>query len=142
MPRTVVVDAGPLVALFNRRDADHHRVVSFLREYHDRLFSTLAVVTEVMHVLEFSHNAQQGFLQWMSTGAVERIELSDEDFRRTIELHSKYADRPMDFADATLVAVAERLGIRAVLTLDSDFRIYRYRGRYSFQLPLLDNVDE
>lgn len=138
MPSTAVVDAGPLVALFNGRDADHHRVVSFLQGNRERLFSTLAVVTEVMHVLEFSHGAQQDFLRWMSNGAVKRIELSDEDFRRTIELHSKYADLPMDFADATLVAIAERLRIRAVLTLDSDFRIYQYLGRRAFQLPLLD----
>lgn len=117
-------------------------MVNFLRDYRERLFSTLAVITEVMHVLDFSHKAQQDCLQWMSAGAVERIDLSDEDFRRTIALHSKYADLPMDFADATLVAVAERFETRAVLTLDNDFRIYRYRGRYSFDLPLLDKTDK
>ena len=46
---------------------------------------------------------------------------------------AKYVDLPMDFADATLVAVAERLGIRDVATLDDDFTVYRFRDRWAFR---------
>ncbi len=139
MRRRVVVDTGPLVALFDKDDRDHRRVVNYLRTCDSHLSSTLAVVTEVTHLLDFSRDAQQDFLKWAFGGALKRVELTDEDGQRIIQLHAKYADCPMDFADATLVAIAERLGIRAVLTLDGDFRIYRFRGRHSFELPLLDD---
>lgn len=138
MPRRAIVDAGPLVALFNGRDADHGRVECYLRDYAGQLISTLAVYAETMHLLDFRREAQQDFLKWVYNGAVHCIDLTDDDFRRTIELHAKYADRPMDFADATLVAVAERMDINEALTLDGDFRIYKLRGRRAFSLPLLD----
>src|SRR5687767_1439018 len=112
MPAKAVVDSGQLVALFNGRDADHRRVVSFLVDYSGRLHSTLAVITEVMHLLDFSHGAQHDFLTWFFGGAVHYVELTEVDAQRAIALHAKYADRPMDFADATLVAIAERLDIR------------------------------
>jgi predicted nucleic acid-binding protein len=137
MPAKAVVDAGPLVALFDGRDADHARVVTFLKDYTGRLYSSLAVATEVMHLLDFSRRAQHDFLKWFFGGAVGCIELSDADAVRVIALHEKYADRPMDFADATLIAIAERLDIREVLTLDSDFRFYRFRNRQHFVTPLL-----
>jgi predicted nucleic acid-binding protein len=138
MPAKAVVDSGPLVALFDRRDADHRRVVSFLADYHGRLHSTLAVVTEVVHLLDFSYHAQHDFLCWFFGGAVRCVELVEVDAQRAITLHAKYADRPMGFADATLIAVAERLDIREALTLDSDFRFYRFRNRQPFKTPLLD----
>lgn len=137
MPAKAVVDAGPLVALFDGRDADHARMVAFLKDDTRRLYSTLAVATEVMHLLDFSHRAQQDFLRWFFGGAVHCIEFSDTDAERVIALHEKYADRPMDFADATLIAIAERFDIREALTLDSDFRFYRFRNRLHFVTPLL-----
>jgi predicted nucleic acid-binding protein len=138
MPAKAVVDSGPLVALFDGRDADHARVVSFLKSYRGRLHSTLAVVTEVVHLLDFSHDAQHDFLSWFFGGAVRCLDLTDDDAQRAIALHAKYADRPMDFADATLIAIAERLEIREALTLDSDFRFYRFRNRQAFITPLLE----
>lgn len=140
MRRRVVVDAGPLVALFDKHAREHQRVVDFFRDFQGQLLSTLAVFTEAMHLLDFSHESQQDFLKWVLGGAIKRIELTDEDGERVIRLHAKYADRPMDFADATLVAIADRLAIREVVTLDGDFRIYRYRRRQTFALPLLDSV--
>jgi predicted nucleic acid-binding protein len=129
-----------LVSLFDGRDRDHDRVVSFLAGYHGRLFSTLAVVTEVVHLLDFSHEAQHDFLTWFFGGAVQCIELTEADADRAVALHAKYGDRPMDFADATLVAVAERLDIWEALTLDGDFRFYRFRNRRHFTTPLLDTT--
>jgi uncharacterized protein len=138
MPGRVVVDAGPLIALFDGGDSQHRHVMSFFLNFDGQLFSTIAVFTEVMHLLDFSHEAQQAFLKWAFAGAIKRVDLTDADGQRAIQLHAKYADRPMDFADATLVAVAERMNIGAALTLDSDFRIYKLRGRRAFSLPLLD----
>ena len=138
MRRRVVVDSGPFVALFDKHDQDHQRVVDFFRTFDGQLLSTLAVLTEVMHLVDFSHETQQEFLKWAFGGAIKRVELTDEDGQRIMGLRAKYADCPMDFADATLVAVADRLRIREVLTLDGDFRVYRFRRRQTFLLPLLE----
>jgi predicted nucleic acid-binding protein len=127
-----------LVALFDRDDVDHPRVAAFFGNFEGQYNTTLAVITEVMHLLDFSQRTQQEFLKWAFAGGINLVQLTDDDGRRTIELHAKYADRPMDLADATLVAVAERMNIAEALTLDSDFRIYRLHGRRAFSLPLLD----
>ena len=139
MRRRVVVDSGPLVALFDKDDLDHRRVINFFRDFDGQLLSTLAVFTEVMHLLDFSRETQQEFLRWAFARGVKRVELTDQDGQRVVQLHAKYADLPMDFADATLVAVAERMGISEAVTLDSDFRVYKLRGRQSFSVPLLDS---
>jgi uncharacterized protein len=138
MPAKAVVDSGPLVALFDRRDAEHDRVVNFLKNHKSRLHATLAVVTEVVYLLDFSYDAQHDFLGWFFGGAVHCVDLTDADAKRVISLHAKYSDRPMDFADATLIAIAERLDIREALTLDSDFHFYRFRNRQHFITPLLN----
>lgn len=70
---------------------------------------------------------------WLTAYAI------DEDlFPRILELMERYRDRPMDFADASLVLVAERTGYRQILTLDSDFFFYRIDGRESFEVLPVD----
>ena len=71
------------------------------------------------------------------TGSMSRpllAELSRAALERSAALMAKYADRPMDLADATLVALAEERGERRIFTLDSDFRIYRIHGRTHFEI--------
>jgi predicted nucleic acid-binding protein len=97
------------------------------------MISNLAVVTEVCYLLDFSQQAQADFLRWIERGAVTLIELGRTDFRRTVELMEKYADLPMDFADASLVSISERLGIRDVASFDGHFQVYRYRQRSMFR---------
>jgi uncharacterized protein len=60
-------------------------------------------------------------------------EISQKDMFRIVELSKKYSDRPMDFADATLVIAAEKTGIREIISIDSDFNIYRLPGREMIQ---------
>ena len=72
------------------------------------------------------------FLAWLNAGALSLAECESADFDRIMQLIRKYADLPMDFADASLVALCERLGIRHVATFDGDFAIYRFRDRFSF----------
>ena len=70
MPSAVVVDSGPCVALFDRDDSHHKAAVEFVRRQRRReLLSTLAVVTEVMYLLDFSLQAQTDFLTWVNSGA-------------------------------------------------------------------------
>ena len=132
MPNAVVVDSGPCVALFDRDDDYHDTALRFIRRQRAPLLSTLAVLTEVMYVLDFSLQAQVGFLSWVSSGAVQLVEAEDSDFQRVIQLMNKYSDLPMDFTDALLVAICERLSVKQVATVDRDFTIYRYKGRAKF----------
>ncbi|MBW3543792.1 MAG: PIN domain-containing protein [Planctomycetes bacterium] len=121
------------MALFDRDDAHHQRCVEFIRKFRGTGISNLAVVTEVVYLLDFSRQAQRDFLQWIQAGALRLVELDSDDLERVIELMEKYADRPMDFADASLVAVCERLGVRDVASVDNDFLIYRFRNRSTFR---------
>lgn len=133
MPRRVAVDAGPLVAFFDRDDARHDQAVRFTRRIRCEYVSNLAVVTEVMHVLAFNPRAQADFLRWLVFSDMQLVEVAAADFARIAELMKKYADLPMDFTDATLVVLCERLGIHEIATIDSDFSIYRLDDRKPFQ---------
>lgn len=123
-----IIDSGPLIALFDRDDSFHERAVEFVRGFRGTLVTTLPVLTEVSHLLDFNGRVQRDFLRWVRDGAVQLVDVTTEDLSRLCELTEKYADRPMDFADATLVLIAERTGIKQVVSLDSDFEIYRVKG--------------
>lgn len=69
----------------------------------------------------------------LSRGDIEIIELAEGTVDRSRSLMEKYSDTPMSLADATLVALAERLGLKQIFTLDSDFDVYRFRGRQRFE---------
>lgn len=132
MPNAVVIDSGPCIALFDRNDDYHETALQFIRRQPVPLLSTLAVITEVMYVLDFSLQAQRDFLSWVRAGAVRLVETEGTDFDRVIELMAKYSDLPMDFTDGLLVAICERLGVKHVATVDHDFTIYRYKRRGKF----------
>lgn len=136
--RDVVVDSGPLIALFDADDVNHQLVKQWYRGHWFRGCTTLAVITEVSYSLSYRVELQLSFLKWVREGALRIVELTDRDFDRCIGVIEKISDLPADFADATLVAIADRLAIREVVTFDGDFRIYRYRRRQTFLLPLLD----
>ena len=125
----MLVDAGPLIALFDASDQHHRRVLDFLKQQSLRFVSTLAVLTEVAHMLDFNINAQLDFFRWVAAHGVQLADIGQADMLRVIELTEKYADRPMDFADATLVIAAEKTGLRQVLSVDSDFDVYRLPGK-------------
>jgi uncharacterized protein len=133
MPRRVAVDSGPLVALFDKDDAHHARSLDFVRRLAGEAVSNLAVVTEVVYLLDFSPRVQIDFLTWIRRGGLTLVELEAADFDRIIELLGKYRDLPMDFADASLVTICERLDIRHVASFDRDFSIYRFRNRLMFR---------
>lgn len=123
---TVLVDAGPLVALLHRDDANHRRCVDALRTIRDPLATVWPAVTEAMYLLSFSWSAQRALWEWIETDTVKLLPLDRDDAPRMKELMRKYRDLPMDLADAALVRVAERERIHSVFTLDRrDFTVYR-----------------
>ena len=133
MPAKTAIDAGPLVALFNQRDQHHQKALEFLENFEGEFVSTVAIITETAYHLDFSSTTQANFIGWVASGAIELIHVEIGDLQRIADLITQYADLPMDFADASLVAVCERLGIRDVASLDSDFHIYRLDGKDAFR---------
>ena len=125
MRNSAVIDSGPLIALFDKDDSFHKRAVSVLQGFDGRLYSTLAVVTEVSHLLDFNIRVQLDCLKWITRGGLELVEVRVEDISAICSLTEKYSNVPMDLADASLVLAAEKLGIKQVISIDSDFLIYR-----------------
>ncbi|MFO7590049.1 MAG: PIN domain-containing protein [Acidimicrobiia bacterium] len=130
--RSILVDAGPLIALFDKDDRHHAAMRALFRDSAGRLITTWPVVTETSHMLDFDARAQLDFFRWVAAGGVVVHEIPQEALGRIIELVEKYGDRPMDLADATLVVAAEALGIHEIVSIDRDFEIYRIAGRVPF----------
>lgn len=123
--KNTLIDAGPLIALFNKNDKYHEAIKAFLKEYKGTLSTSWPVITEVSHMLDFNIQTQIDFLLWIQLGAVNIENISNEDIIRIIELSKKYSDVPMDLADASLVVLSEKLNIKEIITIDSDYYIYR-----------------
>ncbi len=131
----VLVDTGPLVALFDPSDRKRDACRAALERLRRcRRVTTLAVITEVVYLLDFDSRAQRTFLAFVAAGGVEVVELSAEDISRCAALMERFADLPMDFADATLVVLAEKLRTLTAFTLDRrDFSVYRV-SRKAFRI--------
>ncbi len=135
--KKILIDSGPLIALFDTSDKYHHKVMEFIKTNKYPLITTLASITETLHLLDFNRNAQIDFIEWIYRGGVELAGIQTSDFGRIRELTYKYQDLPMDFADSCLVYLAEKLNINTIATIDRDFSIYRIQGRKQFQTILL-----
>ena len=122
---STLIDAGPLIALFDRDDKYHRKIIDFLKGESAHLVTTWPVLTEVTHMLDFSVEAQLDFLRWVHRGGVEIHQLTVHDLERIIALTETYRDRPMDLADASLIVTAEHRGIEEIISIDRDFDIYR-----------------
>lgn len=134
--KRILVDSGPLIALFDTSDKYHQTCVEFIKSNPYELLTSLASITEVLHLLDFSRNAQTDFLSWIIAGAVTIEDITQNDLMRIKELIEKYADLPMDFADACLVCLGEKYNICDVATIDSDFDVYRFNKTKAFRTVL------
>lgn len=130
----VLVDTGPLVALADRRDANHAACTVWLRDYRGRMVTTWAVLAEVSHLVP-SVQAGIAILRWSLTTGIDVLPLGRDELLAATDWMERYADRPMDLADASLVVAAMATGVTTVWTLDrSDFETYRLPGRKRFRL--------
>lgn len=134
--KQILIDSGPLIALFDASDRYHHEAVNFIKTNKYPLVTTLASITEALYLIDFNRNAQIDFLEWVHRGAVEIHNIERDDFERIKELTIKYRDLPMDFADSCLVYLAEKLNLNTIATIDRDFTIYRIQGRRKFKIIL------
>ena len=125
MHNRILIDTGPIYALFHSGDNEHKNMKKFLSERKYRFISTLAVFTEVSYFLSDNIEAQMSFYEWVISHGIIISDINQHDILRITELTRKYSDLPMDFTDATLVVTAEKTGIREIISLDKDFDIYR-----------------
>ena len=130
-----LIDTGPLVAVLNRNDDYHTECSRMIQAFDCPFYTTLAVVTEAMYLLatRIGWVAQEGLWRMILRGDLLLEHPSPSEIIRMSELMSKYNDQPMDFADASLVALAERLSIDRIFTVDRrDFSVYRLHGKKPF----------
>lgn len=131
-----LTDIGPLVALINSGDPEHELCALALDDIRLPMMTTWPVFTEAMYLLgrDAGGPGQTELWRFVDRGAVELVDLTRVMVSRCADLMEKYADLPMDLADATLVALAEQRNENLIFTLDSDFAVYRLHGRRKFRI--------
>jgi hypothetical protein len=122
----VIIDTGPLVALFDDTEPSHKQCHVALKKLTDAPVTTWPVLTEAFHFLGGWERGQSKLWDFILSGGVHVGEITEELHARIHELMKKYSDNPMDLADASLVAIAEHHHIKKIFTLDRrDFSRYR-----------------
>lgn len=130
-----IVDTGPLVAFLDRSERHHRWVTERIGGLEAPLLLCEPVLTEAMVLLARWPNAQDILLGLLENGALLLAFRVDEHVPALRKLHRKYSDTPMSLADACIVRMAELYERHFVLTLDSDFSVYRKKG--NMPLPLI-----
>ncbi|WP_405161180.1 PIN domain-containing protein [Nocardia sp. NBC_01499] len=133
----IILDTGPIVAAINSRDNRHKECADLLETAEGPLIVPAPVLTEVCYLLEqrSGTHAEAMFIAALLDGGLELEPLTHHDLRRVHELILKYADLPLGSVDASVIAVAERLGALNVATLDlKHFRLVRPRHLSAFNL--------
>lgn len=125
----VIVDTGPLVAFFDRSERHHAWVAQHLDAEEASLLVCEPVLTEASYLLARYPGAQDALLELVGNGALVVAFDVQDNVAELRALLRKYRDTPMSLADACVVRMAEVYDRHTVLTLDSDFLIYRKRGR-------------
>jgi len=127
-----LIDSGPLVSYYNKNDHWHSTARHFFETFRGSLISTESVATEVMWLLNSNWQVQNEFLSDLHKKLYQIEALIPDDFKYIAELNEKYKDLPGDFADLSIVALSHRLAINNVVSLDSDFDIYKRYGKQPF----------
>ena len=132
----LIVDANVLVGAMNRRDKHHSRMTALLNERDDQFVITPYVVAEVAYLVQkfAGPSAEIQFMEALRDGTFHQEELTEADLDRIVELMRQFEDFPLGAADASVVAVAERLKIHEIASIDGHFRAVRPRGIDFFTL--------
>jgi len=128
-----LLDTGPLVALLSKNDAAHERCADVFASFRGHLLTTEAVLTEAMHLV--GRRGAGACLEFFLRAGALIVPADLRRLQRCHDLVARYADVPMDFADATLVALAEEVSVGQIFTLDRrGFNTYRWRRTRRFTL--------
>jgi hypothetical protein len=131
----LLLDSGALVSLLDRRQPAHEPCRDVLREWRRPIVSTEAVLTEASHLLGALPGGREACLSYFLRGAAILVPMGVPLLGRCRALMERYTDLPMDYADATLVALAEELDTDTVLTTDRrDFSVYRIGEKRPFRI--------
>jgi len=131
----LLLDTGALVSLLDRSQTHHQKCRRAFADWAGTLVSTEAVLTEATHLLAGVHGGRAACVDFFLAGGAILVPSTVSSLQRVRKLLDKYADLPMDFADATLVALGEELDCPSVFTTDrTDFSAYRLKGRKPFRL--------
>lgn len=129
----ILADTGPLVALFDPADGDHRDCVKRLAGISEPLCTTVPVLTEAFHLLSPGSLGSQRLMDFVTARGLSVWFLDERALTRAFELMVRYADHPMDLADASLVVLAETLKQRRIFTIDrGDFSTYRIRHGHRY----------
>jgi predicted nucleic acid-binding protein len=132
-----IADTGFLFALVNTQDEHHRKVINVVRRLSEPVILPLTVLPEICYLLDtrLGHPSMRQFVANVLTGAMELTSLNKTDIARALKILQQYGDTRIDFVDATLIALAERLQITRVLTVDQrHFRIVRPLHCSAFEL--------
>jgi uncharacterized protein len=124
----ILLDTGPIVALFDPADDSHRPCVEVLKSIVEPLGTTIPVLTEAFHLLSPGSIGAANLIHFIADGGLAPWFLDPQTMDRAFELMQQYADHPMDLADASLVAMAEAENLHRVFTIDCrDFAAYRIK---------------
>jgi hypothetical protein len=135
VPPSGLIDTGAILALLDRDDRWHSACLAALAERRLPLLTSAAVLAELFHLVGDDPRAVAATWRFLRSGAVQVGPIADDDLPALDALMTRYADHPMDFADATLVHLAEREALTEIFTVDhDDFETYRIGGRRHFRI--------
>ncbi|GJL55991.1 MAG: pilus biogenesis protein [Nitrospirales bacterium] len=136
--KTWLLDTGPLVAYLDQSDPAHDEVTPQLDNFRGQLVTTSAVITETMHFVAESQSGPRLLADFVNESGMQVYDFSQpSELYEASLLMEKYADTPMDYADATLIILAQGLGVTDIVTLDRrGFSTYRTQRRRSLHLVL------
>jgi predicted nucleic acid-binding protein len=135
MDDNALIDTGAILALLDRTDRWHAICVETFDQLLLPLLTSEAVLTELFHLVGDSRHEMEAAWKFIRSGAIVLATIEDSELPHLHALMVRYADRPMDFADASLVYLAKRDGLSTVFTVDhADFDTYRIEGRRRFRV--------
>jgi predicted nucleic acid-binding protein len=135
MAGELLLDTGALVSLLDCSQTHHLKCRRAFADWTGPLVSTEAVLTEATHLIAGVRGGRAACVDFFLAGGALIVPSTMRSLQRVRKLLDKYADLPMDFADATLVALAEELDCTSVFTTDcTDFSVYRVKGRKPFRI--------
>jgi uncharacterized protein len=135
VPPAAIIDTGAIIAIIDVDEFWHEPCLQALTSLQLPLLTTEAVLTELFHLIAARNLSVDHTWKFVRSGALSVHPMGDSDLPALHALMAQYKDRPMDFADATLVHLSARESLSTILTVDhDDFETYRIGGRKRFTI--------
>jgi len=135
MAADTLIDTGAILAILDKRDPWHRICDETFQRLRFPLLTSEAVLTETFYMVGDDRRKMETAWEFVRSGALKMAEILDSELPEIHALTSRYWDRPMDFADATLVYLAKRESLSTIFTVDhADFETYRIEGRRKFRV--------